>query len=126
GYRSAFVTTGILQGLVIAVVAQVLRHPPHEGGAVAAKTSQAVRHFTTLEMLRTPRFYMMYLMFLLMATGGLLVTAHAEIGGAVAAKTSQAVRHFTTLEMLRTPRFYMMYLMFLLMATGGLLVTANA
>jgi MFS transporter, OFA family, oxalate/formate antiporter len=77
GYRSAFVTTGILQGLVIVVVAQVLRHPPQEGGVVASKTSQAVRHFTTMEMLKTPQFYMMYLMFLLMATGGLLVTANA-------------------------------------------------
>src|SRR4249919_3605017 len=46
GYRSAFVTTGILQGIVIFVVAQVLRHPAHEGGAVTAKASQAVRHFT--------------------------------------------------------------------------------
>ena len=77
GYRSAFVTTGILQGLVIFVVAQVLRHPPQEGAAVTTKTSQAVRHFTTMEMLKTPKFYMMYLMFLLMATGGLLVTANA-------------------------------------------------
>jgi MFS transporter, OFA family, oxalate/formate antiporter len=35
------------------------------------------RQFTTLEMLRTPQFYMMYLSFVLMATGGLLVTANA-------------------------------------------------
>jgi MFS transporter, OFA family, oxalate/formate antiporter len=77
GYQSAFVTTGILQGLVIVVVAQVLRHPSTEGGAAAAKASQPVRHFTTLEMLRTPQFYMMYAMFVLMATGGLLVTANA-------------------------------------------------
>jgi OFA family oxalate/formate antiporter-like MFS transporter len=77
GYRSAFVTTGILQGVVIAVVAQVLRHPPIEVGTAAAKTSQAVKHFTTIEMLKTPQFYMMYVMFVLMATGGLLVTANA-------------------------------------------------
>ncbi len=77
GYRSAFVTTGILQGLVIVIVAQVLRHPPQEGGVVTAKAAHAVRHFTTMEMLREPKFYLMYLMFLLMATGGLLVTANA-------------------------------------------------
>jgi len=33
--------------------------------------------FTTLEMLRTPHFYGMYAMFVMMATGGLLVTAQA-------------------------------------------------
>jgi OFA family oxalate/formate antiporter-like MFS transporter len=78
GYQSAFVTTGLLQGLVIVVVAQFLRHPASEGGAVAAaKALQPVRHFTTLEMLKTPQFYTMYVMFVLMATGGLLVTANA-------------------------------------------------
>ncbi len=77
GYRSAFATTGVLQGLVIVAVAQFLRHPSTEGATAAAKASQPVRHFTTLEMLKTPRFYMMYVMFVLMATGGLLVTANA-------------------------------------------------
>ena len=51
-----------LQGLVILIVAQFLRHPPAEPAAPAAPrrgASQAVgkRHFTTLEMLRTPQFY---------------------------------------------------------------------
>jgi len=78
GYQQAFITTGILQGAVILVVAQFLRHPPHEEapkGAAAAKAG--VRHYTTLEVLKTPRFYMLYTMFVLMATGGLLVTANA-------------------------------------------------
>jgi OFA family oxalate/formate antiporter-like MFS transporter len=78
GYQSAFLTTGLLQGLVIVVVAQFLRHPSAEGGGAAVKTSQAaVRHFTTMEMLKTRQFYVMYAMFVLMATGGLLVTANA-------------------------------------------------
>jgi MFS transporter, OFA family, oxalate/formate antiporter len=78
GYQQAFITTGILQGAVIFVVAQFLRHPPHEEapkGAAAAKAG--VRHYTTMEVLKTPRFYMLYTMFVLMATGGLLVTANA-------------------------------------------------
>ena len=46
--------------------------------ASAGSASQVgKRHFTTLEMLRTPQFYVMYVMFVLMATGGLLVTANA-------------------------------------------------
>lgn len=81
GYQTAFIATGLVQGLVIVVVAQVLRHPPAD---LARPASQAgggsqlgKRHFTTGEMLRTPQFYVMYGMFVLMATGGLLVTAHA-------------------------------------------------
>ena len=81
GYRSTFIATGLVQGLVIIAVAQFLRHPstaPASAKAAAGTTSQVGRHqFTTLEMLRAPQFYVMYVMFVLMATGGLLVTANA-------------------------------------------------
>jgi MFS transporter, OFA family, oxalate/formate antiporter len=80
GYQSAFIATGILQGAVIAVAAQFLRHPP---APVAAKPETKVaaiaekKQLTTLEVLQTPQFYVMYVAFVLMATGGLLVTANA-------------------------------------------------
>ena len=83
GYRTAFISTGIFQGLVILVVAQFLRHPPAEAAtpvaAVQAGAGSQIgkRHFTTGEMLRTPQFYTLYVMFVLMSTGGLLVTAQA-------------------------------------------------
>ena len=81
GYQSTFVATGILQGVVIALVAQVLRHPPAapviETPLGAGPSQIGRKQFTTAEMLRTPQFYMMYAMFVLMATGGLLVTANA-------------------------------------------------
>jgi OFA family oxalate/formate antiporter-like MFS transporter len=80
GYQSTFVATGLFQGLVIAVAAQVLRHPastPAAPKAAAAKTSSDKKQFTTLEVLSTPKFYVMYIAFVLMATGGLLVTANA-------------------------------------------------
>ena len=85
GYQSTFVATGLLQGLVILVVAQFLRHPPAQSaaaapsrGAASARPVAGVAHqFTTGEMLQTPRFYLMYVAFVLMATGGLLVTANA-------------------------------------------------
>jgi OFA family oxalate/formate antiporter-like MFS transporter len=86
GYRAAFAATGILQGAVIAVVAQFLRHPPalKQPSATASarvETRSGVtaekKQFTTMEVLRTPRFYVMYGAFVLMATGGLLVTANA-------------------------------------------------
>jgi MFS transporter, OFA family, oxalate/formate antiporter len=89
GYQATFVASGVVQGLVIVAIAQVLRHPPAAGAAPAKAPAAAAagagrdagrvekRQFTTLEMLRTPQFYKMYAMFVLMATGGLLVTANA-------------------------------------------------
>ena len=81
GYQATFVASGLFQGLVIVVVAQFLRHPQAEvapAKVTGGGSAQVGRHhFTTLEMLRTPQFYFMYVMFVLMATGGLLVTANA-------------------------------------------------
>ena len=84
GYQSAFIATGVFQGLVILLVAQFLRHPPAAPVTAAAAapapgagSQLGKRQFTTLEMLRTPQFYVMYVAFVLMATGGLLVTANA-------------------------------------------------
>jgi MFS transporter, OFA family, oxalate/formate antiporter len=80
GYRAAFVWTGIGQGLVIFIVAQFLRHPeqPAKGGAPARGAARAGQHqFTTAEMVRTPHFYVLYAMFVMMAIGGLMVTAQA-------------------------------------------------
>jgi OFA family oxalate/formate antiporter-like MFS transporter len=78
GYREAFFWTGISQGLVIFVVAQFLRHPPHAAPAAARSGAVAARpQFTTGEMVRTPHFYVMYAMFVMMAIGGLMVTAQA-------------------------------------------------
>lgn len=82
GYQTAFIATGLLQGLVILGVAQFLRHPPKQPAAAPSAPTKGGsqvghRQFTTPEMLRTPQFYLMYAMFVLMATGGLLVTANA-------------------------------------------------
>jgi OFA family oxalate/formate antiporter-like MFS transporter len=81
GYRATFLLTGAVQGLVILLVAQVLRHPAIEparaaaagaGGGATAQLGQ--HHFTTGEMIRTPQFWMMYAAFVMLATGGLLLT----------------------------------------------------
>jgi OFA family oxalate/formate antiporter-like MFS transporter len=83
GYRTAFLTTGIFQGVVILVLAQFLCHPapaaaPVSAGGTDKSTPQLGQHdYTTAEMLRTPQFYVLYGMFVMMATGGLLVTANA-------------------------------------------------
>jgi MFS transporter, OFA family, oxalate/formate antiporter len=81
GYQSTFLATGILQGIVISIAAQFLRHPPAAPAPARTETKTAAivekKQFTTMEVLRTPQFYVMYVAFILMATGGLLVTANA-------------------------------------------------
>jgi OFA family oxalate/formate antiporter-like MFS transporter len=96
GYQTAFLWTGVVQGSVILCVAQFLRHPPREAASGAATAARlGTHHFTTAEMLRTPQFYILYAMFAMMATGGLLVTAQAgpvaqSLGISVAALTLAA------------------------------------
>ena len=77
GYQRTFLISGLIQGVVIVIAAQFLRHPPAEKPVASGGAKVARQHFTTPEMLRTPQFYFMYVMFVLMATGGLLVTANA-------------------------------------------------
>jgi len=86
GYKGAFLVTGIFQGLMITLMAQFLRHPGKDfippkpattGGAVKVQARRNSENLTTSEMLRTPLFYMMYVMFVAIATGGLVVTANA-------------------------------------------------
>jgi MFS transporter, OFA family, oxalate/formate antiporter len=83
-YQAAFLYTGILQGVVILAAAQILRNPGPEfekSKAAAKPVSPRVRRnseqFTSLEMLQTPHFYALYAMFVMTATGGLLLTAEA-------------------------------------------------
>ncbi len=83
-YREAFLYTGVFQGLVIAVAAQFLRHPdrsfspPAASAAVKTNARRNSEHFTTAEMLRTPHFYLLYVMFVAIATGGLVLTAQVS------------------------------------------------
>ena len=79
GIQTAFVTTGILQGVVIVVVAFILRYPPgaktHSDKVVI---DEVTRGFKPMEVLRTPQFYLIYAMFLFMTVGGLLLTSNAK------------------------------------------------
>ena len=101
GYRATFLWTGIFQGLVILITAQFLRHPPPEPTtkinprSVTEKTgSKLGRHqHTTGEMLLTPQFYILYAAFVMMVTGGLLLTINA---GPIAASWGISVAALTT------------------------------
>jgi len=80
GFSTTFICTGILQGVIILAVSQALRYPPGETGkhAQIVVSSTGTRGHTPWEMLRQPQFYLIYLMFICMATGGLLVTAQTK------------------------------------------------
>jgi OFA family oxalate/formate antiporter-like MFS transporter len=80
GYQTAFIYTGIFQAIVILIVAQFLCHPQADhvvAKATAGSLAIAQHQFTTGEMVRTPQFFVLYASFVMMATGGLLVTAQA-------------------------------------------------
>ncbi len=78
GYASAFFWFGLLQGIVLLVVAQVLRGPA-SGTAlpavVRAEVPQSVRSYTSAEVLRSPAFWLLYVMFVLVSASGLMATA---------------------------------------------------
>jgi OFA family oxalate/formate antiporter-like MFS transporter len=77
GYQSAFLTWGILQGVVVLVCAFLMRAPRKEdlAGVTVPETSQTTEDFTPVQMLKTPAFYLLYAMMTMVAMGGLMATA---------------------------------------------------
>jgi MFS transporter, OFA family, oxalate/formate antiporter len=77
GYEAAFLWFGLAQGLVVTVVALVLRAPgPGEVAPPAASAIQQTRRdYTPGETLRTPVFWVMYAMFVMVGAGGLMAIA---------------------------------------------------
>jgi OFA family oxalate/formate antiporter-like MFS transporter len=76
GYEAAFLWFGLAQGLIVLITAWVLRAPPHEAAAAPApRLLQAARDFAPGEMLKSPIFWLLYLMFILVYSGGLMATA---------------------------------------------------
>jgi MFS transporter, OFA family, oxalate/formate antiporter len=75
GYEHAFLFFGLLQGAVVVVAALGLLLAPAAYLAAAPSRSQSARSFTPTEVLRTPVFWVMYVMFVLVASGGLVMIA---------------------------------------------------
>jgi OFA family oxalate/formate antiporter-like MFS transporter len=99
-YRRAFLVTGIVQGVIIILAAQVLRKPGPEinqrkasGKQLAPRVRRNQEQFTTPEMLRSPHFYVMYAMLVMMSVGGLLITAQS---GPVAREWNISLAALTT------------------------------
>ena len=78
GYQVAFLRFGILQGAVVMLCALFLRAPrPGEVPAITVKlkNKQTARDWTAPEALKTSTFWVMYVMFVMVATGGLMAVA---------------------------------------------------
>ncbi len=76
GYQSAFLTFGIGQGVVICLLGLFLIKPVVPAGLkIPTRTIQAKHDSTTAEMLKTPVFWIIYVIFVAVAAGGLMATA---------------------------------------------------
>jgi OFA family oxalate/formate antiporter-like MFS transporter len=76
GYEATFIRFGIGQGVVVFILAWFLVAPRKDQvPAGAAKLRQAARDYALTEMVRTPIFYVLYAMFVMVAAGGLMATA---------------------------------------------------
>ena len=77
GYEVAFLWFGLGQGLVVMLVALLLRAPEASEIPVPATPTvqQTRRDYRPREVLKTPVFWVMYLMFVLVGAGGLMATA---------------------------------------------------
>jgi OFA family oxalate/formate antiporter-like MFS transporter len=77
GYEAAFLWFGLGQGLIVIIFSLFLRAPaPGEVAVPAAPAvQQSRRDYGPAEVLQTPAFWVMYVMFVMVGTGGLMATA---------------------------------------------------
>ena len=83
GYEAAFLYFGIGQGLLVMLLSLALTDPRHVISQLLQKTArraskyvaQTARDYRPSEMARRPVFWVMYLMFVMVAAGGLMATA---------------------------------------------------
>src|SRR6202035_3966067 len=84
GDNTAFLWFGIVQGVVVLLLAFLLRGPePGEmAGAPAPKVAQSAKSSSPKEVLMSPVFWLLYIMFVMVSASGLMATAQiAPIAG---------------------------------------------
>jgi OFA family oxalate/formate antiporter-like MFS transporter len=78
GYEATFLHFGIGQGAIVMLLALLMVRPPEHSTKVARKKvtlQQNTVSFSPTQIVRKPVFWVMYLMFVLVAAGGLMATA---------------------------------------------------
>ncbi|MFG2004674.1 oxalate/formate MFS antiporter [Spirillospora sp. NPDC048911] len=87
GYRATFITFGIVQGIVVALAALFVRSPAagwqppdwaEKERKIRARVRMSTRDFTWRETLRQPAFWALYLVMMMMAFTGLVMTAQLK------------------------------------------------
>ena len=77
GYQAAFLWFGLGQGIIVMLIALLLKAP--QAGEVSAPATPAVmqtrRDYSPSEVLKTPPFWVMYAMFVMVGAGGLMAIA---------------------------------------------------
>jgi OFA family oxalate/formate antiporter-like MFS transporter len=92
GYQATFLAFGLVQGVVVMLVALALHAPPGReavreppmtpSGLTATRPSRlhdVTRDYAPGEVARAPVFWVMYLMFVLVGAGGLIATAQLSV-----------------------------------------------
>lgn len=77
GYEAAFLWFGLAQGGIVFILSWVLRAPgPAEmAGVPSPKVAQSARNYTPGEVLLSPIFWILYVMFVMVSASGLMATA---------------------------------------------------
>jgi OFA family oxalate/formate antiporter-like MFS transporter len=75
GYEATFLWFGLGQGLVVIVLSLLLRAPWPGEAPASTRLRQSARDYSPLEVLGSPIFWVMYVMFVLVGAGGLMATA---------------------------------------------------
>jgi OFA family oxalate/formate antiporter-like MFS transporter len=77
GYAQTFIVWGVIQAIIGILAAQWLRTPPDDykvaSAAPTAAVAQARRSYSPREMLKSPVFYLLFVMMSMMSTSGLMV-----------------------------------------------------
>jgi OFA family oxalate/formate antiporter-like MFS transporter len=92
GYETTFLYFGIFQGIVVMLVALVLRAPPGQEGAhivplspggmnatMPSRLHDITKDYGPAEVARQPLFWVMYAMFVMVGAGGLIATAQLSV-----------------------------------------------
>jgi OFA family oxalate/formate antiporter-like MFS transporter len=76
GYEAAFLWFGIAQGVIVVALSLLMRAPQlGETPTAQARVVQTARDYTPWEMVQSPIFWVMYVMFVLVGAGGLMASA---------------------------------------------------
>jgi MFS transporter, OFA family, oxalate/formate antiporter len=75
GYEATFLWFGLGQGVVVVLLSLLLRAPRVGEAPASTRVRQSARDYTPIEMLGSPIFWVMYVMFVLVGAGGLMATA---------------------------------------------------